>query len=294
LSFGGITTSVAPGGFSFGGTTDTKTTTPTASGFGFGGTTNASQTDTSATTTTTTTTPSTPMTPGNQPAPVATPMPPSATTTAQPSTTTTPTTNTTTTATAVREPTALDYQTLTVEQLLNKFQQELERDAVEYIEEARRIAEYDAILRDSQTNLDQLTEHTRRCILQQQEIEQTLSGVSAMQQELDKTLGTIETNVDELFVAQSHLVPQDADYQREEAYQTASEISKRLHAITDTLAQAQMQMDETQERTLTGDVAKIVKILQQHQTSLADLEDAGRRMEYDISQINRVLAFQKY
>jgi nuclear pore complex protein Nup62 len=228
------------------------------------------------------------MTPGNQPAPVATPMPPSSTST-HTSTTTAPTTTT-----VIREPTALDYQTLTVEQLLNKFQQELERDAVEYTEEARRIAEYDAILRDSQTNLDQLTEHTRRCILQQQEIEQTLSGVSAMQLELDKSLGTIETNVDELFVAQSHLVPQDADYQREEAFQTASEIAKRLHAITDTLAQAQAQMDETQERNLTGDVAKIVKILQQHQTSLADLEDAGRRMEYDISQINRVLAYQKY
>jgi hypothetical protein len=48
-------------------------------------------------------------------------------------------------------------------------------------------------------------------------------------------------------------------------------------------------MDETQERAMSGfgDVAKIVQVLNQHQTSLA--ADAGRRMEHDIGQVNRVL-----
>jgi hypothetical protein len=38
-----------------------------------------------------------------------------------------------------------------------------------------------------------------------------------------------------------------------------------------------------------GDVAKIVQVLNQHQNSLAALEDAGQRIEHDIVQVNRVL-----
>jgi creatinine amidohydrolase/Fe(II)-dependent formamide hydrolase-like protein len=40
-------------------------------------------------------------------------------------------------------------------------------------------------------------------------------------------------------------------------------------------------------------VAKIVQVLNQHQDNLAALEDAVRRMEHDIGQINRVLLQQK-
>lgn len=166
----------------------------------------------------------------------------------------------------------------------------MEKDAVIYLEEARRVAEYDAILRDSQRDLNRLTEQVRRCLIEEKEVEQTLSGIVAFQSELDRTLETVERNVDELFGVQSHLMPADADMERETAYKMAHDVDLRLQEIQSSLTTTLGQMDAAQERALRGDVAKIVQILNQHQTRLAELEEAGRRMEHDVAHVNRVLA----
>jgi nuclear pore complex protein Nup62 len=181
---------------------------------------------------------------------------------------------------------------MTVEQILNTFQQEMEKDAKVYLEEARRVAEYDAILRDSQRDLNVLTEQTRLCLIEQKEVEQTLNGIGAMQDEVGRLLETVELNVDELFAStQSFLMPADADFEREMAYKMAHDVDIRLQTLHSELEDKLTKMDETQERAMSslGDVAKIVQVLNQHQNSLAALEDAGRRMEHDIGQVNRVL-----
>jgi len=255
----------------------TSTPAPATGGFPFGGAPAA------------TTTPGTPAppTPG-PPAPVNTPGgTPGTTAAAAP---TAPSTSTTAaTATTPREPAKLQYQHLSVEQILNKFQQELEKDAVIYLEEARRVAEYDAILRDSQTDISKLAEQLQRSMVQQKEIEQTVTGIGNFQQELDNNLEAVEQNVDAVFAAQSHLVPIDADMEREAAYKTAATIQQRLQGLEDSLQATMAQMDAAVGGGLTGDVAKIVQILNEHQNSLAALEDMGRRMEHDLAQVNRVL-----
>jgi chromosome segregation ATPase len=117
-----------------------------------------------------------------------------------------------------------------------------------------------------------------------------LTGVGALQQELDRTLETVERNVEELLQAQSHLVPADADLERERAYQMALDLDARLHELQQSLQSNMLQMEQAEERALTGDVAQIVRVLHQHQSSLANLEDVARRMDADISQISRVFA----
>ena len=64
------------------------------------------------------------------------------------------------------------------------------------MEEARRVAEYDAILRDALRDIENLSEQTHRCAQQQGEIEQTLSGIGEMEKELDATLELLEQQVD--------------------------------------------------------------------------------------------------
>jgi 4-diphosphocytidyl-2C-methyl-D-erythritol kinase len=55
-------------------------------------------------------------------------------------------------------------------------------------------------------------------------------------------------------------------------------------------------MDAAQERSMatgdggSADAAAIVKILNQHQNSLAELEGAARRLEHDLMHLNRTLA----
>ena len=190
---------------------------------------------------------------------------------------------------ATPEPKPLHYQTLTVEQILNKFQKELEKDAMEYIDQAKRVCEYDAVLRDSQRDLAQITTQTQRLMLEQQQVEKALEGIGALQDELDSTLSEVEGHVDELFARQSHLAPQDADFERERAYATASTVDRRLEELKENMAATASQINSANERAFTGDVANIVAILNQHQDGLSSLQNAARKMEMDVTNISRML-----
>jgi nuclear pore complex protein Nup62 len=132
-------------------------------------------------------------------------------------------------------------------------------------------------------------------MIQQDELERTFQGIGAFQLELDSTLETLEKNVDDLFMAQSHLTPQDADVERERAYETASNIDTSLNILSQDLKQTLQQMDVAQERVFgshgqAGDVGRIVHILNTHQNRLGELEALGRKMDADISQLNKALS----
>jgi nuclear pore complex protein Nup62 len=240
-------------------------------------------------------TPQHPSTPG-PPAPVATPAKDTPAPAVPAPTAATPAAAASSSATAnppppamSTEPVRLEYQTMTVEQILNMFQQEMEKDTKVYLEEARRVAEYDAILRDSQFDLNVLTEQTRQCLIDRKVVEQTLNGIGAMQAEVGRVLVTVELNVDELFSsAQSSLMPTDADFERERAYKMAHDVFASIAFRTGGKAQPNGRHSRAAMSGL-GDVAKIVQVRNQHQNSLTALEDAGRHMEHDIGQVNRVL-----
>jgi nuclear pore complex protein Nup62 len=289
VPLGGAKDASSAAGFAFG--ASAASAPDTAGGFAFGGaatTSNEGASGLSAAAVPTTTTTgfsfrSPTATPG-PPAPVATPGTTPATTPAPGAV------NAPDHSTQPAEPVLLEYQTMTVEQILNQFQHALEQDAVVYLEEARRVAEYDAILRDSQHDLNLLTEQVRRSLLEQQQVEQTLTGVGALQLELDRTLETVEGHLDELLSAQSHLVAADADWERERAYQMALDVEARLQELQQSLASAQQQMEVAEERALPAEVASMVRVLHQHQSSLAHLEDVARRMDADLGPIRRVFA----
>jgi Nsp1-like C-terminal region len=108
----------------------------------------------------------------------------------------------------------------------------MEKDAKVYLKEACSVAEYDAILRDSQCNLNALTEQTRRCLIEQKEVEQTLNGIGAMQDKVGCLLETVELDVVELFAStQSFLMPADAGFEHEMAYKMAHDVDIRLQTL---------------------------------------------------------------
>ena len=154
-----------------------------------------------------------------------------------------------------------------MEQILNKFQQELEQDAISYSQEAQRVSEYDAMLRDSQRGLSGLATQSQRLLLKQEELERTFEGINAFQVGLDSTLEEVEQHVDQLFQAQSHLTPQDADVQREHAYETASHLDVSLSVLHDNLRHTLQQVDVAQESVLrkAGDAGRIINVLNTHQ-----------------------------
>ena len=180
---------------------------------------------------------------------------------------------------------------MTVEQIINKFQKELEKDAKIYNEEARRVMDYDAILRDSQRDIAGLTEQVHRAMLQQQEVEKTLEGVGALQEELDRTVDGLESHLSELFAATKNLPPAEADRQREQAYSTAKAVDVRLQSLTDSLQATMSELNTAQEQVLPndGDLGMIFKILNEHQDMLSNLKVSSRKMEKDIDTATRLL-----
>jgi len=189
-----------------------------------------------------------------------------------------------------KDPARLEYQTLTVEQILNKFQKELESDAVDYMKQAHRVMQYDAILRDSQRSLSHMTQQTSKLLVQQTELEQLLQGIGAFQTELDSNLTKMETQVDDLFRAQSHVTPVEADRKREQAYNTAVEVDGRLSILTTNLQSSLHALEGAQENIMTAEVGDVVRIMNMHQSQLEQLERATRTMDHDIKQLEQMMA----
>ncbi|MGK3735618.1 MAG: nuclear pore complex protein Nup62 [Bacillariaceae sp.] len=283
--------------------TSNANTTPTAAstttgGFSFGGA--------NATPTTKATTPTTPAgvaTPG-APAPVSTP----ATTfniNNNNSTTTTPAATAPAAATSAPappvEPPALEYQTLTVEEILNKFQRQLEEDSLAFAEEAKRVCAYDAVLRDSQRDLAKLTTEAQRLMIEQDQVEDGLNTIGAFQNQLGTILAEVEDQVGTIFQTQNHLNPADADLERERSYETAKKIEYQLDDVTnslretfDTLNQANASAygasggDGFSDGGSSNDINSVndvVTVLNRHQDGLAELEAAAQKLELDCVEV---------
>ena len=308
----GKTDGSAPAGFSFGGgapatatsSDDKKAAAAPAGGFSFGG---AATTDTKKGNDSTpgasknlfgaTSTPA-----AKVPSPVETPNSGPGTSSAPASATPlTPAPTATATEASNKpkliEPPPIEYQSLTVEQILNRFQSELETDTVAFLHEAQRIANYDATLRDTQHALSELTNQVSRLMLHQNEVDTQLRGIGSYQNELSTTLDQLERNVDELFAAQSNITIEDADVEREKSYQRALEVDDKLTQMTGKLEAVVNDLNSAQERALNSgregtndEVGKIIGIFNAHHETLAVLDNKARAVEADMATLSQVLA----
>ena len=237
-----------------------------------------------------------------------------ATTTTTPATGTTTTNSTTTSTTAapststqpsaapkVIEPPPIEYQSLTIEQILNRFQSELETDTIAFLTEAQRIAHYDATLRESQNSLSELTNMVSRLMLHQTEVDTQLQGIGSYQNELGSTLDLLERNVDELFASQSNVNVQDSDIQREKSYERAIDVDNKLDSMTSSLQHVVNDLNAAQERVWSAsgngglvegnneEVGQIIGVFNAHHDTLAYLESKARSVESDLAVIGQVL-----
>ncbi len=190
-----------------------------------------------------------------------------------------------------------------MEEILNKFQRQLEEDALAFAEEAKRVCEYDAILRDNHRDLAKLTTEAQRMMIEQEQIEQGLDGIGAFQNQLDATLTEVEEQVDAIFRSQGHLNPIDADKERERAYEMAKGIEYRLDNVTESLRETFETLNQANARAfgppssgdISGDhatvatVGDVVHILNRHQDGLAELESAAQKLELDCSEVHAML-----
>lgn len=165
--------------------------------------------------------------------------------------------------------------------------------------DAHRVAQYDALLRDSQRNVSNLTNQVQKLLVRQAELDRTFNGIGSYQSELSSTLEGIERHVDELFASQSHLVPEDADVEREKAYANAIDIDGRLAGMNDGLRSILGSLEAAQERAFAtgaggdgadGEVGQILATMNANHDILAHLEAAARRIEGDVGAVGMALS----
>ena len=155
------------------------------------------------------------------------------------------------------------------------------------MQQAKRVAEYDGLLRDAQRDISSLTLFASNCLQEQQSLQQSLIHIHTCQEELETTLDRVETQVDGLFVAQSHLSPVDADVERERSYSLAANVDTRLQQLQQTLQHSLERLELQQETVIPPPLQPVVKILNQHNSVLVELEQEARRLQHNMEQVQK-------
>jgi hypothetical protein len=122
-------------------------------------------------------------------------------------------------------------RTLTVEKILNKFQKELEKDVVAYLNQAKRMCKYNTMRLPTR-------------LVAYDELNPTIvvgTGTGQTNLLVNGGPGTdlislgVKQHVDELFTSQPHLAPVDVDVLCERPYHLAGTIDHQLEQVSESL-----------------------------------------------------------
>lgn len=199
--------------------------------------------------------------------------------------------STTTTRNKVIEPLPEEYYSKTVEQILNSLSSQLESDTVQFLKSAQRVAQYDAMLRDSQRSLSHLTQKVSQLIIHQGDVDRSLTSITSYQHELFNTITYLENQVTELFVAQNHLVAEHSDIEREEAYTIAQGLETKLTYMEKDINSLMDNLNIAQENAFgesdsdCNEGMNLVTAMNQQHNELSNMEERLQLLETEFSKI---------
>ncbi|KAF1773715.1 Nucleoporin NSP1/NUP62 [Phytophthora cactorum] len=270
-------------GFSFSGSSAassaaTSTTTTSTGGFSFGGA--KPTTSTAAESTTETTAPTLAF--GTSTASSAARSTTTATSTAATTAITAPVTET-------DKPPA-EYMGRTIEDIINAWSEQLERNADTFTTEAVKVSKWDSDLMDSQRKLGDIAGDVRRIQVAQNELDTNLDTIFAYQMELKSTLEQLEKSVDKMYESQDQM-PVAADIEREQTLQLSVDIDDQLNSMTTTLKETVEKLNKAQDDVADDNnpMVQIMKVLNVHHNSLQWIEGSAGRINSDIVQLSRKL-----
>ncbi|CCI45180.1 unnamed protein product [Albugo candida] len=179
----------------------------------------------------------------------------------------------------------------TVEEIINMWSEQLERNAETFTKEAVKVCNWDMELMESQKMLGDIANDVRRIQVGQKELDVNLDTIFAYQNELNSTLSELEQSVEKMYESQDQM-PVAADIEREQTLQLAVDIDDQLNTLTDTLKGTVESMNQAQRETMDDDnpITQIIKVLNVHHNSLRWIEDNSSRMNQEINQLSKKLS----
>jgi nuclear pore complex protein Nup62 len=189
------------------------------------------------------------------------------------------------------EPPPKTYRNQTLEQIINSISSQLEDSTLGYITQARRIAQQDALLRDSQRNISHLSTEVTKLLVQQEELDRGLSQIGDVQDNLNSCLDGLEGQVDTLFERTMTSVGiDDADMERERYFDLAIQTEGRMSHLESVVEDLEKNLKDLQSDHLEGgDLGKVVQVMSRQHDMLSGLESSCARIEADMHLVSRKL-----
>jgi len=189
----------------------------------------------------------------------------------------------------------IEYQTRTISEIINILTGSLEEDANLFLSEAKRIAEYDVLLRDSQQSISDLNNSVQTLLYHQSELDRNLCSVGSFHSEMDTMLSTLEKQVDELYsVSSQHVTPLQADEEREKIYYCAINLNSKLQELQGRMESEVTKFNNEQEKNQKLNVSdnvmeQMVQVLNCHYENLAWLERTNSSLQNDAETVGKAL-----
>ncbi|CAM9867551.1 unnamed protein product [Ectocarpus sp. 6 AP-2014] len=193
------------------------------------------------------------------------------------------------------------YMNMTVEEIVNSWNVELDQDATTFTNEAVKVSDWDGVLRETQSELFSLADDVQKLVLGQQDLARSMKAIEGEQSHLDKTLDQLEGQAEKLMHDQRGQSPEEGDVEREQAFQIAQTVDMQLAGMVDTLKSLVDQVNSSTSSSSFGAVGgrgetggdsnarKIVRILNAHHHSLTWLEETSKTMLQDAADVGRRL-----
>lgn len=121
--------------------------------------------------------------------------------------------------------------TLTVDGIINKWENQLRKDVEEYQRQSERVAMWDQQLRENQKMLNGLMDSVHRILADQEDLDGCIEAIEAYQRELDTELDSLSQDVDK-YIETVQLEPDEGTYSREQIYSLAIDLDQHLTAVS--------------------------------------------------------------
>ena len=179
-----------------------------------------------------------------------------------------------------------------VEEVINNWNALLEKSVGDFMGVASRVSEWDEALRQNEAHIKSVWDDVMRLQITQKELNQMVSTVDDVQDEMERELDELEASVDGILASSgSNLQPQDADLEREGMYQMALDVQERLTAMHTTLHGVVTSMNNSFERGAGGNSnsALVLRTMNNHHHLLEHLDRECRGLEDEAKWLSRLL-----
>lgn len=181
-----------------------------------------------------------------------------------------------------------------MEEIINKWNVELEEDIASFNQLAKNVSDWDRILISNADKIMGLHSMIQEVESSQKDLDDNLALLEGQQTDLDGMLTDIDRMLSQHSpVEQTSLAP--ADQERLKAFETAEVINKQLDGMSNTLQKTVAKLNDAYEKTdPKNQVSQIVQILNAHLNSLQWIEQKTSSLHGLISEASKEMNKQEY